>query len=140
MDELLKKRIDRAMESLPEDKARQVLDYVEFLQSKYGDRSSRPSTLERLADGVEDTLRVGKVPMAAIKGTRDILTTADRVVKGIAEAGKSVVDGLQEQLREVTSEVASRTEQPSRDAEPTAAPEAGDGEQDAGEREVKDTA
>jgi len=76
-----------------------VLDYVEFLQSKYGRRSRQPSTLERIANGVEDTMRVGRVPYAAIKGTRDVLNTADRVVKGLTDAGRSVLDEIQSQLR-----------------------------------------
>ena len=102
MDELLKRRIDRALAGLDDAKARQVLDYVEFLQSKYSDRSTRPSTLERLADGVEDTLRVGRVPIDAIKGTRDVLTTADKVVRGIADAGRAVVGGISEGIKQVT--------------------------------------
>lgn len=98
MDELLKLRIERAIEGLPDEKVRQVLDYAEFLQSKYGDRA--PSTIERLANGVEDTMRVGRVPLSAIKGTREVFNTAERVMKGLADAGRSVVDEIQEQIRE----------------------------------------
>lgn len=99
MDELLKKRLDRALEGLPDDKVRQLLDYIEFLKSKYAGRAAQPSTIERIADSVEDTLRVGRAPIAAIKGTRDVLDTADKVVRGIADAGRSVVDELQEQFK-----------------------------------------
>lgn len=95
MDELLKKRIDRVLENLDAEQAYKVLDYVEFLQSKYGTRSRGPSPLERLADGVEDTLRVSRVPIAAIKGTREVLNTAERVMRGLADAGRSVVNELQ---------------------------------------------
>jgi len=110
MDELLRKRIDRALEGLPDDTVRQVLDYIQFLQSKYGDRAVQPSALERLADGVEDTLRVGKVPIAAIKGTREVLNTAERVMKGLADAGRTVVDEIQGQLQ-------SPAEQPDEESE-----------------------
>lgn len=99
MDDLLKKRIERAMDGLPDDKARQLLDYIDFLKSKYADRTARPSAMTRIADGVEDTMRVGKLPFAAIKGTRDVLDTAEKVVKGLADAGRTVVDEIQEQLR-----------------------------------------
>ena len=101
MDELLRKRIDRALEGLTQDQALQVLDYAEFMQSKYAGRRG-PSTLERIANGVEDTLRVGKVPLAAIKGTREVFNTADRVMRGLADASRSVVDELQGQVTELT--------------------------------------
>lgn len=95
MDELLRKRIERALDGLDETQAYQVLDYVEFLQSKYGDRSRGPSAFTKIADGVEDTMRVTKLPIAAIKGTREVFNTAERVMKGLADAGRSVVDELQ---------------------------------------------
>ena len=60
MDELLRERILRRLENLPNDKAYQVLDYIEFLESKFASRSG-PSTLEKIADRVEDTLRAGRV-------------------------------------------------------------------------------
>jgi len=99
MDELLEKRIERALEGMTDEQARKVLDYIEFIQSKYGDRSRRPSAIERIADGVEDTLRVGKVPFTAIKGTRDVFNTADKFVKGVADVGRAVVDEIQTQLK-----------------------------------------
>ncbi len=40
MDELLRERILRRLENLPNDKAYQVLDYIEFLESKFGNRSA----------------------------------------------------------------------------------------------------
>jgi len=95
MDELLRKRIERALDGLDETRAYQVLDYVEFLQSKYGNRSRGPSAFSKIADGVEDTMRVSKLPIAAIKGTREVFNTAERVMKGLADAGRSVVDELQ---------------------------------------------
>ncbi len=95
MDELLKQRIARRLENLPDDKAYQVLDYIEFLDSKFGDRSGKPSTLEKIADRVEDTLRAGRVSVSAIKGTRDVFDAAGRVMQGLADAGKTVVDELQ---------------------------------------------
>ena len=95
MDELLKQRIVRRLENLPDDKAYQVLDYIEFLESKFGDRSGKPSTLEKIADRVEDTLRAGRVSVSAIKGTRDVFDAAGKVMQGLADAGKTVVDELQ---------------------------------------------
>jgi hypothetical protein len=95
MDELLKKRILRKLDGLSDEKALQVLDYIEFLQSRWGDRSSS-SPLRKIADSVEDTLRAGRAPMAAIKGTMGVFDAAGRVMQGLADAGRSVVDELQQ--------------------------------------------
>lgn len=98
MDELLKQRIERRLESLPDDKAYQVLDYIEFLESRYGDRSGQ-SALEKIADRVEDTMRAGRVSVSAIKGTRDVIDAAGRVMQGLADAGRNVIDELQAPLK-----------------------------------------
>ncbi len=121
MDDLLHQRILRALDGLDDDQARKVLDYVDFLQSKYGNRANQPSTLERIADGVEDTLRVGKVPFAAIKGTRSMLNTADKFVKGVTDAGRAVVDEIQSQLQKAEEEAgrdrSNTSEQKTREGE-----------------------
>ncbi len=93
MNEFLKKRIERKLEALPDERVYQVLDYIEFLESKYAARTPEgPSPLQRLAETVEDTLRAGRVSASAIKGTMDAMGAAGRVMSGIAAAGKAVVD------------------------------------------------
>jgi hypothetical protein len=93
MNEFLKKRIERKLESLPEAQVYQVLDYLEFLESKYAAPAAEPpSAFQRLAETVEDTLRAGRVSASAIKGTMDAMSAAGRMMSGLAAAGKSVVD------------------------------------------------
>lgn len=93
MNEFLKKRIERKLESLPDERVYQVLDFIEFLESKYAARgSTEPSPLQKLAETVEDTLRAGRVSASAIKGTMDAMSAAGRVMSGLAAAGKAVVD------------------------------------------------
>jgi hypothetical protein len=93
VNELLRKRIERKLETLPDERLYQVLDYIEFLESRYGARSPvTPSPFERLAETVEDTLRAGKVSASAIRGTMDIVSAAGRVMSGLAAAGRAVVD------------------------------------------------
>jgi len=93
VNEFLRKRIERKLETLPEDRVYQVLDYIEFLESRYATKSAEaPSPLQKLAETVEDTLRVGKVSASAIRGTMDAMSTAGRVMTGLAAAGKSVVN------------------------------------------------
>ena len=93
MNEFLKKRIERKLEALSDERVYQVLDYIEFLESKYAARFPvQPSPLQRLAETVEDTLRAGRVSVSAIKGTMDAMAAAGRVMSGLAAAGKAVVD------------------------------------------------
>lgn len=93
MNEFLKKRIERKLESLPDERVYQVLDYIEFLESRYASRSSGdPGPFQKLAETVEDTMRAGKLSVSAIRGTMDAMSAAGRVMGGLAAAGKSVVD------------------------------------------------
>jgi len=93
VNEFLKKRIERKLESLPDERVYQVLDYIEFLESKYASRAPEgPSPLQKLAETVEDTLRAGRVSASAIRGTMDAMSAAGRVMSGLAAAGKAVVD------------------------------------------------
>src|SRR3989304_5990391 len=68
MDEILRRRIERKLDGLPEDKGYQVLDYIEFLESKYGTTARQPTPVERITEGVGDTLRAVRVPAEAIRG------------------------------------------------------------------------
>jgi len=94
MNEFLKKRIERKLESLPDERVYQVLDYIEFLESKYAEAAKAPSptAFQRLAETVEDTLRAGRVSASVMKGTMDAMAAAGRVMGGLAAAGKAVVD------------------------------------------------
>lgn len=98
MDELMKDRVLRRLDSLSDEKVHQVLDYIEFLESRFGDRSG-PSTLEKIADRVEDTMRAGRVSVSAIKGTREVFDAAGRVVQGIADASRTMIDELQAPIK-----------------------------------------
>jgi hypothetical protein len=93
MNEFLRKRIERKLETLPDERVYQVLDYIEFLESRYGSAAEEaPTPLQRLAETVEDTLRAGKVSASAIRSTMDAMSAAGRVMSGLAAAGKAVVD------------------------------------------------
>lgn len=94
MDEILRKRIERKLDGLPEDKAYQVLDYLEFLESKYGSSARWPTPIERIAEGVGDTLRAARLPAQAIQGTMNAVDSAGRMMRGLVEAGKAAVDEL----------------------------------------------
>jgi hypothetical protein len=92
MNEILRDRLQRKLEALPEDKAYQVLDYVEFLESKYAQRPAGAAPFQRVAETLEDTLRAGRVPVNIIRGTMDAVGKAGRILEKFAAAGKAAVD------------------------------------------------
>ncbi|MEO8294798.1 MAG: hypothetical protein ABI613_04715, partial [Gemmatimonadota bacterium] len=92
MNDLLKQRILRRLESLSDDRGFQVLDYVEFLESKYAERQSPNNIFARITETVEDTMRAGKIPIKAISGTMNLMDSAGKLMKGLSAAGKAVVD------------------------------------------------
>lgn len=99
MNELLLKRIQRRLANLPDEQGYRVLDYVEFLESKYGTRERDTTVFEKLADGVEDTLRAGRVSAGVIKGTMSAVNGASKVMERLAEAGRAAADELGRTLR-----------------------------------------
>jgi hypothetical protein len=92
MNDLLKQRIARLLESLSDERGYQILDYIEFLDSKYAERGRPSGILARITETVEDTMRAGKLPIQAISGTMGIMDGAAKVMKGLAAAGQAVVD------------------------------------------------
>lgn len=92
MHDLLKQRIARLLESLSDERGYQILDYIEFLDSKYAERSRPGGLFARITETVEDTMRAGKLPIQAISGTMGIVDSAAKVMKGLAAAGQAVVD------------------------------------------------
>ena len=92
MNDLLRQRILRRLESLPDERAYQILDYVEFLESKYAERAMPAGLLARITETVEDTIRAARLPVQAISGTASVMDSAGRLMKGLAAAGQAVVD------------------------------------------------
>jgi hypothetical protein len=92
MNDLLKQRIGRLLEGLNDERGYQVLDYLEFLDSKYAERARPGGILAKITETVEDTMRAGKLPIQAISGTMGIMDSAAKVMKGLAAAGQAVVD------------------------------------------------
>jgi hypothetical protein len=92
MQDNLKERILRHLETLPDERGYQVLDYIEFLESKYAERSSPDNVFTRLTETVENTMRAGKMPLEAISGTVTFFDGASKVMRGLASAAQSVVD------------------------------------------------
>ena len=92
MNDHLKQRIQRRLETLSDDRGYQILDYIEFLDSKYAERGRPGGILAKITETVEDTMRAGKLPIQAISGTMGVVDSAAKIMKGLAAAGQAVVD------------------------------------------------
>ena len=124
----LRERILKKLETMGDERAYQVLDYADFLETKYAEPTTpAPSLLERFSDGVEGTLRAGKVSATAVAETMSLLNKAMGVLGGVAEAGKSVASsavgvaqGVAAAGKSVAGELrnAARTPEPKADAPP----------------------
>ena len=109
MNDILRERLIRKLDTLSEDRVYQILDYIDFLESKYAPKpSAAPNPLKRFAEGVEDTLRAGKMSAGVIGGTMSVMNRAVGVLTDVANAGKSVAT----EIVEVASSVASPKAQP----------------------------
>jgi hypothetical protein len=92
MNDLLRQRILRRLEGLPEERAYQILDYIEFLESKYAERGAPSGILAKITDTVEDTIRAAKLPVQAVSGAASVMDSASRLMRGLAAAGSAVVN------------------------------------------------
>ena len=108
MNASLRDRIIRHLEPLSDERGYQVLDYIEFLESKYaGTAAQSPSLFHRFTEGVEDTLRAGKVSATAITETVGLLNRAASVLGGVAAAGKSVASDIVTTGKSVATDIAA---------------------------------
>jgi hypothetical protein len=108
MNSLLRDRILRRLETLSDERGYQVLDYVEFLESRYAERAAPGANVfQRFAEGVEDRLRAGKVSAQTISQAMGLLNQAVGVLGGVAAAGKSVANDIVSAASNTASYVAS---------------------------------
>ncbi len=95
MHDILRDRLWRKLEALPEQQIYQVLDYIEFLESKYAPGQVRdPDMLTRFAERFEDSMRLRSVAPKVIYGAVGLMGTARKVVRGVTDAGKDLLGAL----------------------------------------------
>ena len=97
MNVYLRDKLLQKLETLSDERGYQILDFVEFLDSKYADRAqpaaaAAQNPLSRFADAVEEKLRAGKVSASTIAETMGLMNRAVGVLSGAAAAGKSVAN------------------------------------------------
>jgi len=95
MHDVLRQRLLRRLESLPEAQLYQVLDYVEFLESKYGETpSAEISGLQRFAENIEDRMRKKAMNPATLREAFQVIAAADKVLSNVSNAGKQFLNDL----------------------------------------------
>ena len=95
MHDILRQRLMRKIESLPEEQVYQMLDYIEFLEGKYGtDGAAETSGLQRFAEAMEDKLRKNAMSPATLREAFQLISAADRVLSNVSSAGKKLMEEL----------------------------------------------
>jgi hypothetical protein len=92
MNEHLRDRIVRKLDTLADERGYQILDYVEFLESKYAEKQSSGTTA--FTEAVEDRLRAGKVSATTIAEAMNLMNRASNVLNGALAAGRSVANDI----------------------------------------------
>ncbi|MCE9600855.1 MAG: DUF2281 domain-containing protein [Gemmatimonadetes bacterium] len=117
VNDLLKDRIMRRLEVLPEERQYQVLDYIEFLESKYAQRQAPgPNVFQKFAEGVEDTLRAGNVSATTVAEAMGFMAKAMGVLNGVAAAGKSVAADIVSPAKSSRPPEAAKAPEPPKDS------------------------
>ena len=115
----LRDKMLQKLETLSDERGYQVLDYVEFLESKYAERAAAAvagNPLTRFADAVEEKLRAGKVSASAIAETMGLMNKAVGVLNGAAAAGKSVASDIMTATSRVVDAATAAASGPRADA------------------------
>jgi len=120
MHDVLRQRLLRKIQSLPDEQIYQVLDYIEFLESKYAAAATvEASGLQKFAEGLEDKLRKRAVSPSTIREAFQLISAADRVLSGVSSAGRQILADLNQALEPTGEE--EETPEPG----PTDTPETG---------------
>ena len=91
MNPYVRDRINRKLDTLSDERLYQILDYVEFLESKYAEKSAPVANVfTRFAEGVEDKLRAGGVAVSTVSETMGFLNKAMGVLNGVAQTTMTV--------------------------------------------------
>ena len=123
MNPYLRDKLLQKLETMADERGYQLLDYAEFLESKYAERqpasAAAGNPLSRFADAVEEKLRAGRVSATTIAETMSLMNKAVGVLNGAAAAGKSVASDLMSATSRVVDAAAAAA------ASPAAPPSAG---------------
>jgi hypothetical protein len=116
MNQYLRDKLLQKLETMADERGYQLLDYAEFLESKYAERqpvnAAAANPLSRFADAVEEKLRAGRVSATTIAETMSLMNKAVGVLNGAAAAGKSVASDLMSATSRVVDAAAAAAASP----------------------------
>lgn len=106
MNPYVRDRINRKLDTLTDERLYQVLDYVEFLESKYAEKPA-PATnvFQKFTDGVEDTLRAGGLAVGTVSEAMGFLNKAMGVLNNVAQTGKTVATDVMTTAKTVADQI-----------------------------------
>lgn len=131
MEDVLRQRLIRRIESLPEEQVYQVLDYIEFLDTKYGGTPQEASGLQKFAEGLQDKMRKKAMSPSTLREAFQILATADKVLSSVSNAGRQLMEeltGSGEDMEEDGEAAPDEDEEPTSEDEIEVATDAEEGE------------
>lgn len=103
MEDVTRKRVLRMLERLPEEQLYQVIDYMEFLEARYARSATRePDAFQRFAERVEDQMRIRALAPRAMRSTMRVMSTAGRMLDGVRDLGRDLVEPPRRQPGDVT--------------------------------------
>lgn len=130
MHDVLRNRVMRKIESLPEEQIYQVLDYIEFLETRYspGGKGTEAGGFQKLGEGIEDGLRKRAFNPSNLREAFQVIAAADRALRGVARAGRDLFGEIAEGVTGGAPEDRDPDEGPSEDDDaPRPGATAGDG-------------
>ena len=106
MNPYVRDRINRKLETLSDERLYQILDYVEFLESKYGEKPAPVTNVfQKFTDGVEDTLRAGGLAAGTVVEAVGFLNKAMGVLNNVAQTTKTVATDVVSTARTVADQI-----------------------------------
>lgn len=106
MNPYVRDRINRKLDTLSDERLYQVLDYVEFLESRYAEKPAPVTNVfQRFTDGVEDTLRAGGLAVGTVTEAMGFLNKAVGVLGNVAQTTKNVASDVVTVARSAVDQV-----------------------------------
>jgi hypothetical protein len=106
MNPYVRDRINRKLDTLSDERLYQVLDYVEFLESKYAEKPAPVTNVfQKFTDGVEDTLRAGGLAAGTVVEAVGFLNKAMGVLNTVAQTTKTVATDVVSTAKTVADQI-----------------------------------
>jgi len=106
MNPYVRDRINRKLDTLNDERLYQVLDYVEFLESKYAEKPAPVTNVfQKFTDGVEDTLRAGGLAAGTVVEAVGFLNKAMGVLNNVAQTTKTVATDVVSTAKTVADQI-----------------------------------